>query len=157
VSGRADLLGKWKQGGLGFGPACDALQNSATLDSLRNTLATHLGDSIFDQKTKTVPGGWARRLYSRLSGFEHSSPTYRNGDMWRSNGPVFAPRAFFETASIFLEASALCFLLVKMARPLFSFPEEAHALKEAELIGTSRIAVATYHQLFSKSVQQYCP
>lgn len=157
VSGRADMLRKWKQGELGFGAACDGLQGAATLDSLRDRLATQVGDSIFDQKTKTAPGGWARRLYSNLSSFEHSSPTCRNGDMWQSNGPVFAPRAFSETASTFLETSSLCFLLVKMARPLFIFPQEAHALNQSELIGASRIVVAAYQQLFGKNFHPYRP
>jgi hypothetical protein len=62
VSARADLLRKRKQGELGFGAACDALRSAPTLDSLRNSLAKHPGDSIFNQKTKTARGGWARRL-----------------------------------------------------------------------------------------------
>jgi hypothetical protein len=150
VSARADLLGRRKQGELGFGAACDALQSAPALHSLRNKLAKHPGDSIFDQKTKATRGGWARRLYSNLSGFEHSSPTCRNGDMWQSNGPVFAPRAFRETASIFLETSSLCFLLVKMARPIFSFPDEARAITRAQLIGTNPIAVVAYQHLFGQ-------
>jgi hypothetical protein len=148
VTGRADLLAKRKAGELGFGAACDALQTAPALDALRNQLTTHLGDNIFDQKTKTAPGGWARRLYSTLSGFEHSSPSCRNGDMWQSNGPVFAPKAFKATASSFLETSSLCFLMVKMARPRFPFPDEARSLTQAELIGASPVAVATYEHLF---------
>ena len=150
VSGRADVLGKWQQGELGFGSACDVLQSAPSLDSLRKGLAKDPGDSMFDQKTKASSGGWARRLYSTLSGFEHSSPTCRNGDMWQSNGPVFAPRAFRETASVFIEVSSLCFLLVKAAFPPFSFPDEARAITEAELIGTSPIAVAAHQHLFGR-------
>jgi hypothetical protein len=150
ASARADLLGKWKQGKLGFGAACDVLQSTPALDSLRTKLAKHPGDSIFDQRTKTTRGGWARRLYSNLSGFEHSSPTCRNGDMWQSNGPVFAPKALCRVASIFLETSSLCFLLVKAVRPAFSFPDEARTITEAELIGTTPIAIAAYQNLFGK-------
>jgi hypothetical protein len=39
-------------------------------------------------------------------------------------------------------------LLVKVSRPLFSFPEETRAINPAELIGTSPVAVAAYHHLF---------
>ena len=64
-------------------------------------------------------------------------PLVFKGDMWRSKEPVFAPSAFSETAPTFLETSSLCLLLVKMARPLFIFPEEANALNQFEPIGIS--------------------
>jgi hypothetical protein len=35
-----------------------------------------------------------------------------------------------------------------VAWPFFMFPEEAHALTQSELIGTSRIAQVAYHELF---------
>jgi hypothetical protein len=148
VTERADLIARRNAGELGFGAACDALQTAPALHTLRDSLIAHLSDSIFDQKTKTAPGGWARRLYSTLSGFEHSSPSCRNGDMWQSNGPVFAPKAFHEAASTFFETSSLCFLLVKMAQPLFSFPDTARLLHQEDLIGTNSVAVAAYEHLF---------
>jgi len=75
--------------------------------------------------------------------------------MWQRNRPVFAPRAFSQTAATLLETSSLCFLLVKMAWPLFIFPEETRALTQSELIGTSGIAQAAYQELFGGAFHPY--
>jgi Cu/Ag efflux pump CusA len=37
--------------------------------------------------------------------------------MWETNGPVFSVNAFAGFAAAFFETAALCFLMVKMARP----------------------------------------
>jgi hypothetical protein len=85
-----------------FGEACDGLVNAPRLVALRTELRQALGDSIFDQMVKDVDkGGWARRLYSDLSEYEHSRPKFRNFDMWQSNGPVFSPHAFTTVAANF--------------------------------------------------------
>lgn len=74
-----------------FGRACDGLITAPRLARLRMRLRTELNDSIFDQrKGASDKGGWARRLFSQLSEYEHSRPRFRNADMWESNGPVFS-------------------------------------------------------------------
>lgn len=76
-----------------FGKACDGLLGSSRLAVLKKRLKDQLSDSIFDQrKSPTGSGGWARRLFSDLSEYEHSRPNFRNIDMWESNGPVFSPK-----------------------------------------------------------------
>jgi len=65
-----------------FGRACDGLVNASRLANLRMRLQQELGDSIFDQRKGTSDkGGWARRLFSDLSEYEHSRPQFRNADM----------------------------------------------------------------------------
>lgn len=132
-----------------FGKACDGLLGSSRLAALRVKLRDRLGDSIFDQRQgPTGSGGWARRLFSDLSEYEHSRPNFRNIDMWESNGPVFSPKAFTQFAAAFFEAAALCFLMVKMARPRFSLPEKAAEIWDSELVQPSRIAILSREILF---------
>jgi len=134
---------------IGFGEACDGLVNAPRLKALRTRLRQQLNDSIFDPRTKTADsGGWARRLYSSLSEYEHSRPKFRNVDMWDSNGPVFSSGAFTSVAANFYETSALCFLLVKISRPKFVLPAKAHEIWESTTIHPSQVAVLAYTSLF---------
>jgi len=81
------------------------------LKQLRLKVTKELDDSIFDQRKGGVDdGGWARRLYSELSEYEHARPNFRNADLWKSNGPVFSPSAFGQLVAKFFETAALCFL-----------------------------------------------
>jgi hypothetical protein len=132
-----------------FGKACDGLVNAPRLKRLRLKLRTELNDSIFDQRKGGVDeGGWARRLYSDLSEYEHARPSFRNVDLWESNGPVFSPTAFTRLAAKFFETAALCFLMVKTARPKFSLPRKAAGLWSSKIIRPSRIAVQCREILF---------
>jgi hypothetical protein len=133
-----------------FGKACDGLVNVPRLVNLRRRLKGELDDSIFDPKKGGVDeGGWARRLYSDLSEYEHSRPNFRNADMWQSNGPVFSPKDFTRLAAGVHETAALCFLMVKMARPRFRLPTKAEEIWTFNLIKPSKIAVLSREILFS--------
>ena len=97
VTSQRDLFKRREAGAakIEFGKACDGLLGSSRLAALSVRLKDQLGDSIFDQrKGPADPGGWARRLFSKLSEYEHCRPNFRNVDMWESNGPVFSPKAF---------------------------------------------------------------
>lgn len=132
-----------------FGKACDGLVNEPRLANLRKRLRAELGDSIFDQKKRGVDeGGWARRLYSDLSEYEHSRPQFRNADMWESNGPVFSPTAFTRLVAGFCETAALCFLMMKMARPRFRLPTKAEEIWASKIIMPSKIAALSREILF---------
>jgi hypothetical protein len=134
---------------IGFGEACDGLVGTPRLAGLRTKLKKELNDSIFDPMIRNVNhGGWARRLYSDLSEYEHSRPKFRNVDMWQSNGPVFSPRAFTAVAASFYETSAICFLLVKMARPKFVLPAKAQEIWTSTAIRPSRIAIVVHDWMF---------
>lgn len=96
VCGKANEFTQWRAGQVqvSFGQACDGLAGAASVQPLNAHIRTTLGDSIFDQKTKANPGGWARRLYSELSDYSHTRPGCTNVDMWASNGPIYVYEAF---------------------------------------------------------------
>jgi hypothetical protein len=126
VTGQRSLFRERESGKskIEFGRACDGLITAPRLAVFRTRLRKELGDSIFDQrKGGNDKGGWARRLFSDLSEYEHSRPKFRNADMWESNGPVFSSTAFTRLAASFFETAALCFLMVKMGRPRFRCPK----------------------------------
>jgi hypothetical protein len=37
--------------------------------------------------------GWLALLYRRLCAYAHSQAGFNNADFWKSNGPVYRPRA----------------------------------------------------------------
>lgn len=153
LCGKATKFAQWRAGQaqISFGQACDGLAGTASVRPLNAHLQTMLSDSIFDQKAQTSSGGWARRLYSELSEYSHARPGFTNSDMWASNGPVYAYEAFVSTAKMHLQASALCFILVKLGRPSFSLPQEA-----LQVFGSARvpeIARVTYEHLFLNKSQ----
>lgn len=132
-----------------FGEACDKLVSAPRLRTLRANLRKDVNDSFFDPMIRNVNrGGWARRLYSDLSEYEHSRPKFRNVDMWESNGPVFSSEAFTTFAMRFYETSALCFLMVKMARPAFVMPKSAQDLWKSTSFQPSAVAALAHRILF---------
>ncbi len=126
VCGKPSEFTDWRAGQveIAFGKACDELHRAATVQALNTYLRRTIDDTLFEQKTKSTSGGWARRLYSDLSNFSHTRPTFSNADIWQSNGPIYVHEAFELTAERYLETSALCLVAVKLARPTFVLPAE---------------------------------
>ncbi|GAB3805605.1 hypothetical protein GCM10028798_27750 [Humibacter antri] len=63
------------------------------------------------------PDGVMRDLYASLSGFSHAHPGSTNGDIWRSNGPVYRFDAFVVFWGLYCDTSLACFALLKMSFP----------------------------------------
>lgn len=151
AAGQAALFQEREAGSvrIEFGKACDGLVSVSSLSALRTRLRDELNDSIFDAKRTGIDeGGWARRLYWELSEYEHCRPDYRNIDMWESNGPVFSPKAFTKFVATAQETAALCFMMVKIARPDFVLPAKAEEIWTSEIIMPSKIAVLSREILF---------
>jgi hypothetical protein len=98
-----------------FGWAADHLTRHAHIAALEQNLATATGDNLFRRRGPTDPGGLARRLFRGLSRYAHGAPGYNDGDMWRSNGPVFASKAFEMWIESFLMVYCLAVLESRLA------------------------------------------
>ena len=155
VCGKVTEFAQWRAGQakISFGRACDELAGAASVQPLNTHIQNTLGDSIFNQKTKSNPGGWARRLYSELSDYSHTRPGFTNVDMWASNGPIYVPEAFVSTTEMYLQASALCFILVKLGRPSFGLPQDAFQVFGSASIRPMKIARVAYEYLFLSQSQ----
>ena len=141
---------QWRTGQieLSFGQACDGLDGASPVQPLNTHIQAAIGDSIFKQKTKRNPGGWARRLYSELSNYSHTRPGFTNVDMWASNGPIYVREAFMSTVDTYLQVSALCFIVVKLGRPTFSLSHDALQVFEATRIKPMKTGQVAYEYLF---------
>ncbi|GBE31370.1 hypothetical protein BMS3Bbin05_00270 [bacterium BMS3Bbin05] len=151
VCGKATDFVQWRAGQskITFGQACDSLAGATLAQALNAHLQDKLNDSIFNQKTQTNQGGWARRLYSELSDYAHTRPGFTNVDMWASNGPIYVQDAFVSFGKMYLQTSALGFLLVKLGRPSFQLPQDALSLFRSAMVQQMKIARVTYKYLFS--------
>jgi hypothetical protein len=149
VSGNHSEFEQWRNGQieLPFGRACDQL----SIQPLNLYLRSTLGESLFDQRTEISSGGWARRLYSELSRFAHSRPGFTDGDMWQSNGPIYAPDAFIQFSNKFFEVSVMCCILVKLGRPKFVLSKPAIQLFELDTLPWHALAVTCQKYLFTVS------
>jgi hypothetical protein len=71
--------------------------------------------------------GWINWLYGMLSGFEHGRPfrmdTYggqiptTNGELWKSNGPIYTSTAFGLWYRLFIDATLALLILVALSEP----------------------------------------
>ena len=119
LSGELQVFSEWQAGRreLHFGGAADQATAHPSLRALEHQLRAKVGDNLFRQKAGNDAGGLARRLFRRISGFAHAAPGLTDADLWRSNGPVFAPATFEAWAEMFLCVYALGLAEIQLARP----------------------------------------
>jgi|SRR2546428_1927334 len=156
LTGRDAEFQQWRTGQLGrdFGLnlACDGIRPVASALNLETHLQTVLQDDLFRRGSRRTgdPGGWVRRLFGELSHYVHSRPGYTNGDMWKSNGPIYDRRAVTTTSSYYLQTMAGCYFMIKLARPNLELPQAALQLFTAQPIKSLQIAQEAYGYLFQK-------
>jgi hypothetical protein len=150
VCGKSNEFKQWRAGAgeVRFDTACARLAATPATASLDAHLHNEIDDSLFDQKRGTNEGGWARRLYAELCMYAHSRTNFINPDLWEGNGPNYSYDGVIKTASLYLEALALCFTVVKLSRPAFELPHAAEQLYSHEQVQPMRIAYEAYEQLF---------
>jgi hypothetical protein len=89
--------------------------------------------------------------YQALCNYTHSRPDASDGALWQSNGPVYNNEAirttFFTTLSVF----AICYLLVRLARPGFIVPEDSDILFELEWMPNYAKLVRAFTELYGKA------
>ena len=64
--------------------------------------------------------GWAWDAYELLSKFTHVTPGYTDGELWRSNGPVYVPNIFVLYIREMREVLGISALLARIADTHFS-------------------------------------
>ena len=88
------------------------------------------------------------RTFRQLSNFTHSRPNSSDGELWESNGPVFAQNAttlvFFTAVRVY----AICYLLVRIARPSFILPKDSKILFEADWVPNREGITKAFEQLY---------
>jgi hypothetical protein len=86
--------------------------------------------------------------YQRLCNFTHSRPDSSDGMLWRSNGPVYVHDAMKLTFEMTISVYAICYLLVRIARPRFVLPGSGRVLFKEEWITNGGSLAKAFEQLY---------
>jgi hypothetical protein len=116
---RTPLYRQWRNGSteFKFGTACDLLLNEASLAPFNGSMRAAGYQSLWEAKQGALPGGYSRRLYRDMCNFAHSRPGFTDGDLRRSNGPIFVGGVFRDWYFAYLRTISLCSILMFLARP----------------------------------------
>jgi hypothetical protein len=95
------------------------------------------------------------KTFRQLCNFTHSRPDSSDGSLWQSNGPVYTHEAamltFFTTVSVY----AICYLLVRIARPSFVLPPDSRILFEEEWVPNRERTAKAFEQLYEERAAPY--
>jgi hypothetical protein len=150
VCGRHQEFRDWRAGRvpLSFGQACDGLSGGAA--DLEAHLRATVNNSLFGQRNPPDDGGFLRRMFGGISDFSHARPGHADGDMRRSNGPIYVGSAFKHVAWVHFEALGVCFVLVLLTRPKQRLPAPAVELFHDVRRLKSRVTRAAFERLHAE-------
>jgi hypothetical protein len=147
VCGKQKEFNGWRSGKttLSIGQACDGLIKGA--QKLESDLKKSVSDTLFAPKSAQSEGGFVRRIFGGVSNFAHARPGSTDGDMRKSNGPIYVRSAFRHAAWIQFETFALCYVLTLLARPNLSAPAPIIELFADPRRAKSRVTRAAFQIL----------
>jgi len=101
-------------------------------------------------------GGWLlkqaefpEKAYYDLCRFAHSRPDSSDGALWKSNGPVYNNAAIQMVFYMSLRIYAICYLLIKFARPAFTLPVDSRILFELEWLPNHGETLRAFEELYA--------
>lgn len=120
----------WKAGKdeINFRQCRHRLRETSTVKHLDGRAKITTGRTMFADKNRPDPGGWATSLHSRLSSFIHARGNLSNAHIWKSNGPIYSAPGMRIGYHSYLETYALLLLLAKIAHPSLAMPHAAGIL-----------------------------
>jgi hypothetical protein len=87
------------------------------------------------------PDGWVDALYEQLSPYTHARPDASDGEIWRSNGPIYVATGFSAVFELQISTYAAGYVFAKVARPDFVVPKDSEFLfNTPELLWRDEIA-----------------
>jgi hypothetical protein len=98
-----------------FGSACDQLSHEPQLNLFNSSLRASGFQSLWDARDPVLPGGFARKLYRELCNYAHTRPGFAEADLWESNGPVYASKAFRNWYYAYLRTVSLCSISILLS------------------------------------------
>jgi hypothetical protein len=133
----------WREGNAEspkFGNSVDILRRAARVAAIEARLG---GAGLFGGN----PAGVMRSIYSDVCRYAHSQPGHTNVDIWKSNGPVFIPKAFTQFWLDFCDVLLACYVLLKIGYPTLTLPDVVDGIAGnggAAWHGLAEAAVAAY-------------
>lgn len=107
---------RWRKRTLGSLPFATCIRK------LRSATKTTVPASVFR------PNGWMEALYDEFCAYVHSRPDASDGELWRSNGPIYVTSAFNRVFTLQMSTYAAAYVLAKVGRPLLTLPESSQFL-----------------------------
>lgn len=95
-------------------------------------------------------GEFPDRNFQQLCNFTHSPPTSSDGALWRSNGPVYVHQGVMLTFFTTLSVYAICYLLIRIARPDFTLPPDSRILFEEDWMPNREAIARAFEQLYKE-------
>jgi hypothetical protein len=89
-------------------------------------------------------------MFQKLCSYTHARPDAGYGVLWQSNGPVYNNGAIRLTFFSSLSVHALCYLLIRLARPNFVMPGGSDILFELDWMSDHAPLVRAYTDLYGK-------
>ncbi len=90
------------------------------------------------------------KTFRQLCNFTHSRADSSDGALWKSNGPVYAHDAVMLTFFTTLSVYAICYLLIRIARPNFAIPPDSRILFEEDWVPNRDGIARAFEQLYEK-------
>jgi hypothetical protein len=88
--------------------------------------------------------------FRKLCSYTHAHPGAGYDALWQSNGPVYDNEAIRLTFFAWLSVQALCYLLIRLARPDFVMPKGSEILFELDWMADYAPLVRAYTELYGK-------
>lgn len=95
-------------------------------------------------------GEFPDETFRKLCNFTHSRPDSSDGALWQSNGPVYNHKAVMLTFFTTLSVYAICYLLVRIARPGFALPPDSRILFEEDWMPNRAGLVRAFEELYGE-------
>ncbi|MHB1846317.1 MAG: hypothetical protein ACYCWW_15950 [Deltaproteobacteria bacterium] len=113
------------------------IRPTADLDRLAgHTDVERLNEAMAPLALATGSGGhrtgWAWDVYQVLSKFAHVTPGYTDGELWKSNGPVWGPSTFVLYISMMRQVLAIAMLLARVGDPALELGDDLLGLLTVE-------------------------
>jgi hypothetical protein len=74
------------------------------------------------------PDGWIEALFEELCPYTHARPDASDGEIWRSNGPIYVAAAFSAVFELQISTYAAGYVFTKIARREFALLKESEFL-----------------------------
>jgi hypothetical protein len=88
------------------------------------------------------------KTFNQLCNFTHSRPDASDGALWASNGPVYAHGAVMLTFFTAVSVYAICYLLVRIARPSFALPPDSRIVFEEDWVPNRGAIAKAFEELY---------
>ncbi|SRR5713226_206217 len=90
------------------------------------------------------------KTFQQLCNFTHSRPNSSDGALWESAGPVYKHEAVMLTFFTIISVYAICYLLIRIARPDFALAPDSRILFEEDWVPNRAGLAKAFEQLYKE-------